>query len=665
MKMRELTVSEITRLEQNGCSSSEWGLIRVSDSFDPDRCRNVRFSGSCLIGDLSGERHTDYGISVPNGLRDLTLDNCTVGDRVCVSKVRECLSNYIISDDVTILNANLIAMTGESSFGVGVEAAVLNETGGFEVPLSRQLSAQIAYFLTLLSDDKPLRHALLKMSKKEKEEVKSRKGFIGKGAVLKNCGTILDAYIGAYAVVDSASRLENFSLLSEEGNPCIVGSNVQGKDFIALSGSKVLMGAVLNRCFVGQGSTVESLFSAHDSLLFSNCTLENGESCAVFAGPFTVSSHKSSLLIAGYFSFLNAGSGSNQSNHLYKMGPIHHGVIERGSKTSSDSYVLWPSKVGPFSLIMGRHVHHVDTADFPFSYLIEDKNQSYLVPGKNLLSVGTMRDAQKWPRRDKRPKNGRLDCINYNLLSPFTIGRMEQGLLKLEEIVGFMGYSDHTYTYHNLSIKPAKLKEGIYIYSKGLDKFLGNSVIQRLHDRASESEGFVYSSDEDLRDALRPAHSDGVGEWIDLAGMIAPKPLVAGLLDKVKAGEVSSFAELNAALRLMHERYYDLEWDWSYELMKRRYDIASESEITVELVKRILDAWIDAVLFIDRNLYEDAKKEHKIMHRVNYGINIYDEEEIQDLKADFEELPLVASVKEHMERKTALYHKALALVGLE
>ena len=105
--------------------------------------------------------------------------------------------------------------------------------------------------------------------------------------------------------------------------------------------------------------------------------------------------HKSSLLIAGMFSFLNAGSGSNQSNHMYKLGPIHQGVVERGSKTTSDSYILWPAKVGAFSLIMGRHVNHPDTSGMPFSYLIEHGNRSYLVPGANLKSVGTIRDAQK------------------------------------------------------------------------------------------------------------------------------------------------------------------------------------------------------------------------------------------------------------------------------
>ena len=51
------------------------------------------------------------------------------------------------------------------------------------------------------------------------------------------------------------------------------------------------------------------------------------------------------------------GSGSNQSNHMYKLGPIHQGAMERGAKTTSDSYILWPARVGAFSLVMGRDVY--------------------------------------------------------------------------------------------------------------------------------------------------------------------------------------------------------------------------------------------------------------------------------------------------------------------
>ena len=54
---------------------------------------------------------------------------------------------------------------------------------------------------------------------------------------------------------------------------------------------------------------------------------------------------------------------------MYKLGPIHQGTLERGAKTTSDSYILWPARVGAFSLVMGRHVNHADTSNLPFSYL--------------------------------------------------------------------------------------------------------------------------------------------------------------------------------------------------------------------------------------------------------------------------------------------------------
>ena len=78
---------------------------------------------------------------------------------------------------------------------------------------------------------------------------------------------------------------------------------------------------MLRRCFVGEGVVIENGFSAENSLFFANSHLNHGEACAVFAGPYTVSHHRSTLLIAGYFSFFNAGSGANQSNHMYKSGP--------------------------------------------------------------------------------------------------------------------------------------------------------------------------------------------------------------------------------------------------------------------------------------------------------------------------------------------------------
>ena len=170
-------------------------------------------------------------------------------------------------------------------------------------------------------------------------EVSSETGYIGENVSIINTGTIKNVCIGDCCIINGTSKLENGTINSNSTDPVTIGCNVMADDFIISSGSHISDGVVMLRCFIGQGCSLSHLFSAHDSLFFSNCQGENGEACAIFAGPYTVSMHKSSLLIAGMFSFLNAGSGSNQSNHRYKLGPIHQGVVERGSKTTIDSYI--------------------------------------------------------------------------------------------------------------------------------------------------------------------------------------------------------------------------------------------------------------------------------------------------------------------------------------
>ena len=123
---------------------------------------------------------------------------------------------------------------------------------------------------------------------------------------------------------------------------------------------------------------MSTYFSALHSLFFANSEGLLGEACHVFAGPYTLTHHKSTLLIAGYYSFFNAGSGTNQSNHMYKMGPVHQGIMQRGCKTSSDAYLLWPAHIGAFTMVMGRHYHHANISHLPFSYLLEEDRNNFV-----------------------------------------------------------------------------------------------------------------------------------------------------------------------------------------------------------------------------------------------------------------------------------------------
>ena len=406
---------------------------------------------------------------------------------------------------------------------------------------------------------------------------------------------------------------------------------------------------MLTRCFVGQACKLGHNYSASDSLFFSNCQGENGEACAIFAGPYTVTHHKSTLLIAGMFSFMNAGSGSNQSNHMYKLGPIHQGTLERGAKTTSDSYILWPARVGAFSLVMGRHVNHSDTSNLPFSYLIEQNNTTYLVPGVNLRSVGTIRDAQKWPKRDQRTDTNKLDFINYNLLSPYTVQKMFKGRETLKNLRYASGELSDIYSFHSAKIRNSALVKGIGFYETAIHKFLGNSVIKRL-------EGIDFRTNEEIRARLKPDTSIGSGEWVDISGLIAPNSEIDALIDGIESGTVNRLKYINAEFERMHQNYYTYEWTWAYDKLEEFYGINPE-KITAEDIIHIVEKWKEAVVGLDRMVYEDAKKEFSLASMTGFGADgsrLEKELDFEQVRGDFESNPFVTAVLKHIEVKTAL-----------
>jgi hypothetical protein len=416
---RKLTEDEVLQLQSQSCLADDWANVMVAEGFNCEYVHYTRFSGEVKLGVFDSEFTLPGGIKKHSGLRNATLHNVTVGDNCCIENIQNYIANYEIGCDTFIENVDIILVDELTTFGNGVEVAVLNETGGREVLINDKLSAHQAYILALYRHRPELISRMKEIADYYSKKHASAVGTIGEHVMILNTGSIKNVRIGDYTKICGTCRLTNGSINSNVTAPVYIGDGVICDDFIISLGSKVDDGTMLSRCFVGQSCKLGHNYSASDSLFFSNCQGENGEACAIFAGPFTVTHHKSTLLIAGMFSFMNAGSGSNQSNHMYKLGPIHQGTMERGAKTTSDSYILWPARVGAFSLVMGRHVNHADTSDLPFSYLIEQRNTTYLVPGVNLRSVGTIRDAQKWPITVKTRIVWILLITTFLVLTPY------------------------------------------------------------------------------------------------------------------------------------------------------------------------------------------------------------------------------------------------------
>ena len=646
---RPLSPEEIDKLTGQGCSCADWSKVQVADGFKAEKVKSTRFSGQVRLGVF--ERAVSFfgGVKKNAGISSAAIHNCVIGNNVYIDQVRSYIANYVIEDDALIENVDLLAVEGESSFGNGTEVAVVNEAGGREIPIYDELSAQIAYVIAFYRHRPKVVDALRKMIADYTASVKSSMGLVGKGARLINCRIIKDVKIGPAAVIEGVTRLENGSVNSCSQDPVYIGPGVLAEEFIACSGSKITDGTIIGKCFVGQGTVLAKQYSAESSVFFANCGGFHGEACAIFAGPFTVTHHKSTLLIAGLFSFLNAGSGTNQSNHMYKLGPVHQGVVERGSKTASDSYMLWPAKVGPFTVGMGRHYRNSDTSDLPFSYLIEHEDESVLIPGVNLRSVGTVRDARKWPTRDRRKDPKKLDHINFKLLSPYTIQKMLNGRRVLESLKATSGEHTEYFTYHNVRIKRDSLDRGIRFYEIGIEKFLGNCLIKRL-------EGKQPQNVQELRTILAAQTDVEPSKWVDLAGLLAPQQCVEKMLSDIETGKVDTLAQAAEVFGSMHNRYAEYEWAWAANVLQQQLG-KNIGEITAQDIIDMTTKWKTAVVELDRMLYADAQKEFDGTSQIGFGIDGAEETrsaDFEQVRGTFEGNSFVSEIEDHINRKTAL-----------
>lgn len=505
---RPLDKQQITMLERQGCFSDDWDTILFSQSAGLEAFRNVYFKRNVTVEDGAVIRNVPGGIA-----------NCRVGK------------------DAVVENVARIDFEPEAPCGVGVQVCALDETGSRPVTIFPGISSQIA---TLMAREPRWLSRNLQTSLPDFIDSLSPAHEIGDGAIVRDCGPLLNVHVGAGATVEGASSLINGSIINNAAPGRVlayIGHGVNAKNFIVEDG-KVDAGCIIRNCYIGQGVEIEKGFTAHDSLFFANCSFENGEACAVLAGPYTVSMHKGTLMIGCQTSFMNAGSSTNESNHMYKLGPVHWGLLERGVKTSSGSYMMFGAKIGAFSLVMGAHKTHPDSSSFPFSYLFGDeRGATVVVPGAMLRSCGMMRDEKKWPTRDRRLKR-RLplnDNITFNVLTPFTVDSMLKAIDTITELLSHPADDDLYVRHKGMKFTRAALERAKTLYTAAIFKYLSLTLPDHT---------------------IPPSDGADPAQWIDLGGQIMTREV----LDAMLAAE--SVAEAQAIANDAFDRYGEYERLW-------------------------------------------------------------------------------------------------------
>ena len=589
---RSLTSEEIEVLKSNDCWAEDWTSINVSEDFKPNYMHRVMLYGEVNIGAFNKNVEVSQGFVKHSGINNATLRNVTIGDDCLIENVGNFINNYTIGDDCYISNISTMETTEGATFGEGNLVSVLNEVGEGNVILFSDLNSQLAAFMVKHFSDKELKENIRQLIKTDIENKAPERGQIGSNVKIVNTKEITNCVINDLCEVNGASRLSDCTLLGSVHGNVYIGTGVIIENSIIAEGSSVINSVKIQDCFVGEACQLSNGFTASASVFFANSYMSNGEACAAFCGPFTASHHKSSLLIGGMFSFYNAGSATNFSNHAYKMGPMHWGILERGSKTASGAYLLMPATLGSFSVCFGKLMHHPNTRNLPFAYLIADGDKMFLIPGRNITTVGLYRDIKKWPKRDLRAQENRKSIVNFDWLSPFSVGEILKGKKILESLREVTGDNVSQYLYHEYIIPASSLHKGIKYYDIALRIYMG-AVLKRVLKRDPS--------------ITPPATQTGIGDWDDLSGLLLPVSEEERIVNDLQDGTIDSIQQLIDRFEEIDANYRQYQWAWTYKMVCDYYGI---SEITLEDANRIHEDYIKARRSWIAEIKKDAEKEY-------------------------------------------------------
>lgn len=596
---RLLTNEEISILEDNGCMAEDWTSINVAADFKPTYIKNVNFYGDVFLGVFEKNIEVSNGFIRHSGIRNATLRNVSIGDNCLIENIGNYINNYAIGEECCICNVCTMETTAEATYGEGNTISVLNEAGNGNVILFSGLTSNLAALMIRNAADKEFTAAIRGIVKDDIERRAREKSTVGNNVKIVNTAEITNTHISDNCEINGASRISDCTLASGLEDNVFIGSGVICENSIVTDGSAVLNGANITNCFVGEACQITNGFTAESSLFFANCYMSNGEACAAFCGPFSASHHKSTLLIGCMLSFYNAGSATNFSNHAYKMGPIHYGCLERGTKTASGSHLLLPANIGAFSVCLGKITNHPDTRNLPFSYIISDGRETFVVPGINITTVGLYRDIRKWPRRDVRIQSSRKSLINHDWLSPLTINEIMAGKKTLEQMRESQGEDTAFYTCGGCKISRNSLERGIRLYDMAIKLFAGD--VAAGYDLTAEG-----------RDCR-------TGEWGDLAGMLLPEQEERNIVNAISNGYLRSTADIDMFMKNVNERYGEYLITFTRNIIASQLgtDDLTESGIEqiIQLGRAAKEAWISEIRKDAEKEYSMGDVEHAVLEK--------------------------------------------------
>lgn len=550
MTYRKLTDDEIALLEDNNCRAEDWESVNVSDDFNPAYLCDVVFYGEINLGYFDRNIEVSPGFLKHSGIYRATLRNVTVGDNCLIEHVNNYVNNYTIGDNCYISNIVTLETSEGATYGQGNIISAGSPSGESNIMLFTRLSSQLAALMMKYSHDKELRETLRNLVREDIDAQQPERGIIGEGVKIVNTGEITNTILGDYCEVNGAARLSDTTVMGTADASVFIGTGVICENSVISDGASLLNSAIVTDCFVGEACKISNGFTAGQSVIFANSSLSKGEASAAFCGPFTTSHHKNSLLTGSVFSLNNTGH---------------------------DDITQCP-----------------DMCNLPFSRLTTQGDTTFLEPAFHITTAAHYRDIRRWARRDMRAQSTLKSIVNFDWLSPFSVGKIIKAKKKLEDLREISGEDASNYRFHEFIIRAADLQKGIQNYDMALRIYMG-AVLKRVQRHAPELN--------------EPETDTGLGKWDNLAGLLLPASEERQMVEDIKDGTLESIDAILRRFDEINAEYRNYQWVWTYRLILNYYGL---TELTPDDADMIRDNCLKARRVWTEEIRQDAEREYQL-----------------------------------------------------
>lgn len=615
VKYRNLTAEEINILIVNRNTADDWKQIYVSNGFNPQQVKNCQFYGLNRIGKLDSVYLEFHDLRMPVGLYNSVIISSDFGDNVSIDNVN-CLSRYIIGNDVMIANVNEIASTQKAKFGNGIICdgeeeknrvwmEVRNENGGRKIIPFDGMLAGDAYLWSTYRDDDALMNKFKEFTEKKFDSQRGYYGRIGDRTVIKNCKNIKDVNVGSDAYFKGANKLKNLTVNSDEKRTTQIGEGCELVNGIIGYGCRIFYGVKAVRFILASHSQLKYGARLLNSYLGNNSTISCCEVLNSLIFPAHEQHHNNSFLCASMImgqSNMAAGAtiGSNH-NSRSADGEI---IAGRGFWPGLCVSLKHNSKFASYTIIAKGDFPAEINIPIPFSLLINDTSKDKLVvmPGYwfmyNMYALA--RNTGKYLGRDKRTE--KIQFIEYNYLAPDTVNEIFDAIKILSTLKTNEFDSAEITGWENTKRKTEiiKVSKSIEIFHALIQYYGMTEILKLIHTEKIKS--FT-----ELKKHLSTKISRS--NWLNIGGQLIEKEAIDKVKKDIKSGKVKSWEELHTFYRKEGANYKKLKLQHAYTSLLEILNITSK-QFDKKQFNSLLDKTIDTKSWICKGIYSSREKDY-------------------------------------------------------